>query len=86
MACTECGKDFAADADEFGEVPDVCQDCQREFLREHVPEAFADPALLVCCWCRKPIRGIPRLQGGSHAHPCHRKCLVEIRRGPDGGI
>jgi hypothetical protein len=40
----------------------------------------------ICCHCRKPIKKQVHYQGGSFAHPCHKKCLVVIKRSKDGGI
>ncbi len=39
-----------------------------------------------CCNCHKPIKGRVYYQGGSPVHPCHKRCLVVIRRSRDGGI
>ncbi len=82
MTCTECGAGFSPDDDETDMLGFVAAE------QKPVPEAFAEaaPSRPVCCWCRKPIKGVVRLQGGSRAHPCHERCLVEIRRSPDGGI
>lgn len=41
--CEECGKKFVVDErEEFPEEVDVCYECQREYLKEAVPEAFAE--------------------------------------------
>jgi hypothetical protein len=40
----------------------------------------------VCIHCRKSIKGKVYYQGGIFGYPCHKKCLVVIRRSKDGGI
>lgn len=42
---------------------------------------------IICVNCKKPIKPHKvRYQGGSHAHPSHKKCLVVIKKSKDGGI
>lgn len=39
------------------------------------------------CWlCKKTIKGVVHFQGGQRTHPCHKRCLVVIKRSSDGGI
>lgn len=44
MICTECGAEFPGDADEFGDVPDVCPSCVLAELLGDETEDFEDEA------------------------------------------
>lgn len=41
---------------------------------------------VICCNCRKPIKGKVYYQGGQFTHPSHRKCLIVIKKSKDGSI
>ncbi len=51
-----------------------------------VPGVGKSAKVAVNCWlCKKPINGQVHYQGGSTAHPSHRKCLVSIKRSEKHG-
>lgn len=61
-----------------------CLDTDEEYEEAAMEEATRGPTR--CCWYKRPILTRLCFQGGSTNHPCHKRCLVVIKRSPDGGI